>query len=163
MVSLLSRIASAFAAEPEDHVYWLTHDLALCAEPAREDWPTLYEAGFRCVLDLRAEAESNAELVESHGLKYLRVPVIDEEPPGDSAMRLITSWIIEQIGSTGPVLVHCRQGRGRSAMVVCAVLVKLGLPLQDAYRTLRHARHDVLFSDAQTAALARFATQTATA
>ncbi|HLF71932.1 MAG TPA: dual specificity protein phosphatase family protein [Dehalococcoidia bacterium] len=139
-------------------VYWLSRDLAISPEPADDDWPLLHTASIRVVLDLRAEAEDAAHLAEAHGLRYLRLPIVDGAAPSDASLRLITGWVIERINANGPVLVHCREGRGRSATVACAVLVKLGMPLPQAFAALRRARWDIVLTKPQMEALERFST-----
>jgi protein-tyrosine phosphatase len=101
-------------------------------------------------------AERSA-LAQTQGLRYLRLPLDEGSAPDIDQLRLVTSWILERISGDGPVLIHCREGRGRSAMVACATLVRLGIPVFDAYQTLRRARPDVALNDAQEEALRLFA------
>jgi protein tyrosine phosphatase (PTP) superfamily phosphohydrolase (DUF442 family) len=138
-------------------VYWLSRDLAISSEPDGDDWPLLHAASIRVVLDLRAEAEDVSCLAEAYDLRYLRMPIVDGAAPSDAELRLITGWVIERINATGPVLVHCREGRGRSATVACAVLVKLGMPMSQAFAALRRARWDIVLTKPQMEALERFA------
>jgi protein tyrosine phosphatase (PTP) superfamily phosphohydrolase (DUF442 family) len=138
-------------------VYWLTDDVAVSKEPAAGDWPSIGEQGIRCVVDLRSETPDDESLVRSHGLHYMRVPVDEGSAPTDQELELVTDWILERIEADGPVLVHCREGRGRSPLVACAALVKLGIPPFEAYKLLQRARPDIALNADQAAMLQRFA------
>jgi protein tyrosine phosphatase (PTP) superfamily phosphohydrolase (DUF442 family) len=139
-------------------ISWLTGELAIAAAPKDHDWPAIQKAGIRAVLDLRDEVEDNAALVAGmHGLRYLRLPVVEYAAPSDAELRLATQWVIERLNVSEPVLIHCREGRGRSALVACAVLVSLGMPLKDAYQALMKARPQASLSASQENCLQRFA------
>jgi atypical dual specificity phosphatase len=150
--SVLDRI------RPSRHqLYWLTDDIAISREPAPGDIAPMQRAGVRCVVDMRLEAEDRRELFDKQGLRYLRVPIAEGAAPTVDHLRLITDWIVERLQNEGPVLVHCREGRGRSALVACATLVKRGAPLFDAYQALRRARPETVLNDEQAEALKSFA------
>jgi protein tyrosine phosphatase (PTP) superfamily phosphohydrolase (DUF442 family) len=154
----MSFLRRLLGRKPSKHrLYWLTSDLAIAGEPGDTELAALRAAGVRAVVDLRAEAPDRGASVAAYDLRYLRLPVVEGEAPGTDELRLLTSWIVERIQSDGPVLVHCREGRGRSAMVACAALVSLGLPLFNAYQALSRARPDVALNGAQADALLAFA------
>lgn len=138
-------------------VYWLTDDVAVSREPEAGDWPSIGAQGIRCVVDLRSETPDGESLVRSHGLLYIRVPVDEGSAPTEQELELVTDWILERIAADGPVLVHCREGRGRSPLVACAALVKLGIPPFEAYKLLQRARPDVALNGDQADMLQRFA------
>ena len=152
---LLNRFFRPRAAHLD--VCWLTDDLALRPAPGDGDWTAIRQAGIRAVVDLRAEAADNTAIVtEVYDLRYLRLPIAEYEAPGDSELRLVTDWITERISAHEPVMVHCREGRGRSALVACATLIRLGLPTRDAYRMLLRARPQASLSKPQEELLQRF-------
>jgi protein-tyrosine phosphatase len=138
-------------------LYWLTSDIAVSREPELAEWADVVRAGIHSVVDLRAEQPDNALEVQGHGLRYLRLPITDGGAPSDQQLALVTDWIVERIGADGPVLIHCREGRGRSPLVACAALVKLGMPAFEAYQVLRRARPQVALSGEQEEVLRRFA------
>jgi protein-tyrosine phosphatase len=138
-------------------LYWLTSDLAISRAPADGHLPIIHEAGVRSILDLRAETEDCQPIAHAAGLGYLRLPVKEGDAPKAEELKVLTDWIEQRITTDGPVLVHCREGRGRSAMVACAALVQLGLPLFEAYQALRRARPDVVLNALQDEALRQFA------
>jgi protein-tyrosine phosphatase len=139
-------------------ISWLTPELAIGAAPEDADWPRVIESGVKAVLDLRAEADDNEALVTGvHGLHYLRLPIAEYEAPWLAELRLVVEWAIQRLHAREVLLLHCREGRGRSAMVGCAVLVRLGAPLEDAYRMLLGARPQAALSPPQEKLLQRYA------
>ncbi len=147
-----------FWRRPKQHrIFWITDDIAISAEPSNSDWPALRLAGVRCVIDLREETPDNAGAVDAVGLGYLRLPIVEGEAPSQDELRLATGWIDEHLTSDGPVLIHCREGRGRSATVAIAALVSMGMPLFEAFRLTLRVRPETAINDAQQAALRTFA------
>ncbi len=140
-----------------DRLYWVTSDLAISAAPADGDWPAVQAAGLRAVVDLRDEAPDNASTVSAQGLRYLRLPVVEGDAPSPEELASVVDWVMERIAAAEPVLVHCREGKGRSALVACAFLVRLGLPPFEAYQALRRVRPEAAFSQSQDEALRLFA------
>jgi len=147
------------ATKEQTPLYWLTYHLAIAPQPWRHEWQAIHEAGVRCVLDLRSQTQDDIQTIQSLTMTFRHAPIEDGEAPDPETLLDITDWVLDQQGSQGPVLVHCREGRGRSAMVGCAVLTRMGVPLPDAYRTVRNARggESVSLSDRQVEALELFA------
>jgi hypothetical protein len=133
---------------------WITSDIAVSAAPGRSDWPSIEAAGLRAVLDLRAEIE---RLVPAHRLIFRHLPIEEGGAPGVEVLQDAAGWVVTQIGEAGPVLVHCREGRGRSPMVACAALIVLGYSAADAYDLLRRGQPLVAMSESQVAAIEAFA------
>ena len=130
-------------------LYWLTYYLAIAPQPWRHEWPAIHEAGVRCVIDLRSQTQDDIQTIQSLDMTFRHAPIADGEAPDRETLLEMTDWVLDQQASRGPVLVHCREGRGRSAMVACAVLIRMGVPLPEAYRAVRHARGgSVSLSDA---------------
>jgi protein-tyrosine phosphatase len=155
-MSLLRRLLPR--RRPAGHrLYWLTSDIAVSREPGPQHWADIRAAGIRAVVDVRAETEGSADLAHANGLQYLRAPIDEGLAPTTQELSLVTDWILARIGNDGPVLVHCREGRGRSPLVACAALVKLGIPPFEAYQALRRARPEVALSPEQEETLRHFA------
>jgi uncharacterized protein (TIGR01244 family) len=140
-------------------LYWLTYHLAIAPQPWRHEWAALHAAGVRSVVDLRSQTQDDVQAIESLGMTFRHVPVVDGEALDQASLLELADWVLEQQAASGPVLVHCREGRGRSAMVGCAILIRMGVPLPEAYRTVRRARggESVALSDEQVEALETFA------
>ena len=86
----------------------------------------------------------------------MRAPIADGAAPSINELFEITGWVTALILGEGPVLVFCREGRGRSAMVAVACLMRLGLPLPGAYSILMRSRPTALITAKQMQALEAF-------
>lgn len=138
-------------------LHWITDDIAISRQPVGQEWASLREQGVSCVVDLQAEAPDNTRDVAEHELCYLRLPIVEGDVAEQTELEQVTAWIDEHAEQHGSVLVHCREGRGRSPMVVLAYLVRLGYPLPEAYRLMTRAHSRVAINAAQQEALVRFA------
>jgi protein-tyrosine phosphatase len=134
-------------------LHWLTYHLALAPQPWRHEWAAIQEAGVRCVLDLRSQTQDDIQAIRSLNMTFRHAPIVDGEAPDQATLVELADWVLDQQNVQGPVLVHCREGRG-----LCAVLVRMGVSLPEAYRSVRHARGEfVSLSDEQVEALETFA------
>lgn len=88
------------------------------------------------------------------GRTYLCLPTLDGSVPDEGALqalvRAISAW-------PGEVYVHCALGRGRSALVVAAVLLARGVAphLDEATRVMTEARPGVRLNRVQQAYLSK--------
>ena len=96
---------------------------------------------------LTAEEVRDLDLVEEPGccktldIEFISVPIPDFGVPSDSssfvkAVEDVTGYL--ERGRS--VAVHCRQSIGRSGLLVCGVLLKLGVSLEQAVATASAAR-----------------------
>lgn len=101
--------------------------------PADQVTPTLYigrrplagevPAGVVRVVDLTAEFAEPRGVV-SGAPRYISFPILDATGLDRSAFAALLDTLADD---DVPTLVHCAQGHGRSAMVVCALLVRRGI------------------------------------
>lgn len=138
-------------------VYLLTDDIGIAPQPGEKDIRAIRELGFRSIVDLRDETPDCGAIFRAESLNYMRVPIVDGAAPSVDELYEVTGWVTGHILDDGPVLVFCREGRGRSAMVAVASLVKLGLPLPEAYSLLMRARPNAMITTRQMKALEAFA------
>lgn len=138
-------------------VYLLTDDIAIAPQPEEKDARAIRELGFRSIVDLREEAPDCGPVFRAQSLNYIRVPIVEGAAPTVDELYEVAGWVTGHVLDDGPVLVFCREGRGRSAMVAVASLVKLGLPLPEAYSLLMRARPNAVISTRQMKALEAFA------
>src|SRR5688572_24536879 len=143
-VSLLRSLRSRFRHAEKLEISWLTSDLAVSRAPFSYEWPLLERSGIRSVLDVR-EASVQGEPPEAETMTYFRIPIEEYGAPTLEAIEHATEWVAARIVE-GPVLIHCREGIGRSPLIACASLVRLGLPLADAFEILHRGRGRVIFS-----------------
>jgi protein-tyrosine phosphatase len=139
--------------KPALDLAWLTDDLALGSAPLASQWDALFDAGVGAVLEIRSEGKDDVSVLEARGIPYRREEVIDHGAPTLSELYDMVKWVRTQMDARRKVLVHCRMGLGRSAMVACATLIALGFPLDVAYSMLRKVRPGVQLSPKQVNAL----------
>ncbi len=104
------------------------------AAPTEAGYRNLAAAGTTTVVDLRAEdgLEQDAALVESLGMRLVRIPVRDGQTPSSSQ---IAAFLAAADQSDGLVFVHCSAGVGRTGAMVAAYTVANGeLDAADAVR-----------------------------
>lgn len=88
-------------------------------------------------LDLADEAAR----CRAHGIEFLSLPVPDRGVPESvQDMADLASRLAGQLADGRKVGVHCRQGIGRSALVIACVLVAAGVDPDTAFNTIAAAR-----------------------
>lgn len=112
------------------------------------DYQFLLDNDITAVLDMRAEREGDREFYARHGINYLRLPVLDAMVPPDEYLSEGADWIDEQIRDGRSVLVHCAKGRGRSATLAAAYLMRHeALPYDECFTAMKEARPLVKLED----------------
>jgi protein tyrosine phosphatase (PTP) superfamily phosphohydrolase (DUF442 family) len=116
------------AAEPAEAAdfNWVAPNLAVGAAFASAAIPSLVEAGLRAVVDLRSEAHDDPDLMRRHGVAFLHLPADDLRPVSPAQLDEGVDFVTAQLALGAPVLIHCREGIGRSVTLMLAVLVAQG-------------------------------------
>jgi protein-tyrosine phosphatase len=138
-------------------LYWLDErwpgKLALAARPRGGDWlqdeiSNWKRAGIGSIvslltpeeemdLDLRDESRESS----AHGLEFISFPIPDRQVPRSEAKLAAALDKISDVLSAGKnVVVHCRQGVGRSGLVAACLLVKNGMSPGAAVEKVSAAR-----------------------
>lgn len=138
-------------------VYWLDEawpgKLALAARPRGGDWLEDEIADWKSqgvgavlslltpeeeeVLELRGEASE----ARKQGLEFRSFPIPDRQAPKSEAMLAEALEETSRVLSSGRnVLVHCRQGVGRSGLVTACLLVRKGMSPGAAIEKISLAR-----------------------
>jgi protein-tyrosine phosphatase len=105
------------------------------------DYQFLLDNDITAVLDMRAEREGDLAFYEAHDIAYHRLKVLDALVPSPEYLSEGADWIDEQIKQGRTVLVHCAKGRGRSATVVAAYLMRHeDLPYDDCHTMMKTTR-----------------------
>jgi protein-tyrosine phosphatase len=127
--------------------------LAITARPRGNDWLSDEVAGWKragvtlVVSLLTPDEETELGLLEeaaectAAGLQFLRLPVPDRGVPANRAeFDGVVSEVSAELTCGGTVVAHCRQGIGRSALVVLGVLKATGVPVAEAIVRVTTAR-----------------------
>jgi protein-tyrosine phosphatase len=127
--------------------------LALASRPRGGDWleeemANWRRAGIDTVLSLLTPEEeqdldlkSEARETKAQGMKFATLPILDRQVPNsESEMSAALDWIDADLSAGKNVVVHCRQGIGRTGLVAACLLVTKGLTPEAAVKTLSAAR-----------------------
>jgi protein-tyrosine phosphatase len=107
------------------------------------------ELGISAIVDLRAEARHDPALLERHGMKLLHLPTEDHCAVDQAALDQGVAFVAGELAAGSRVLVHCREGVGRSALLALCVLVDQGAAPLEALTLAKDRRWQVSPSPAQ--------------
>lgn len=145
---------------PGTKLYWMNTvktpwrgKLAMAARPRGGDWLQDEMADWRgqgldtVVSFLTSEEEQDLDIsaerteAQAHGLNFLSFPIPDREVPAslEEFSRLLTALDAElTVGKN--VVMHCRQGIGRTGLVAACLLASTGINSETAMENLSDAR-----------------------
>ena len=119
--------------------HWLTDRLAVGGRfPIERSAQLANEHGIGAVVDLRAEDCDDQPALSAAGIDFLHLPTPDMEPASADMLERGVSFVQAHIEGGDKVLIHCRHGIGRSALLSLCVLVEQGWEPLDA---LAHAKN----------------------
>jgi len=101
-------------------------DVLVCLQPGAE----------REQLGLAGEPAAAARA----GLRFHELPVPDFGVPDRVAAEPLLASLAADLAAGRHVAVHCRGGVGRSSVVAAALLIRLGLPADQAWPVIAQAR-----------------------
>jgi protein-tyrosine phosphatase len=78
---------------------------------------------------------------------YIYFPIFDENLPCVTKLEALGRMVADLVESRHRVLVHCRMGLNRSALVIATALTYLGHSGAEAMARLREQRPGALFND----------------
>lgn len=131
--------------------------LALAARPRGGDWlademSNWRRSGVDAVLSLLTPGEEDdldlrdeRPQAGSCGLDFLSYPIPDRQvPDSEAGLTLILEAVDATLSAGRNVVVHCRQGVGRTGLVAACLLVAKGLSPEDAVARLSAARGEAV-------------------
>lgn len=127
--------------------------LALAARPRGDDWLEDEIANWRregvdTVFSLLTSEEENdlglndeARRVKAKGMQFLSFPIPDRDvPSSDAKVAKALERLDADLSAGKNVVVHCRQGVGRSGLISAALLVMKGFSPEAAVKSLSALR-----------------------
>jgi protein-tyrosine phosphatase len=127
--------------------------LAIAARPRGGDWLddeacAWRRAGIDVIVSLLEDDEAaqlglvnERQAAEGQSMEFVSFPIPDRGVPAcTEAASGVIGRIAAQLGTGKNVAVHCRQGIGRSGLIVTGVLMNAGLHVDEAIETVSSAR-----------------------
>ena len=127
--------------------------LAMASRPRGGDWledemAAWHRAGIDTVLSLLTPDEeqdldlkTEARETKAQGMKFASLPIPDREvPTSESEVSATLDRLDADLSAGKNVVLHCRQGVGRTGLVAACLLVSKGLTPEAAVKTLSAAR-----------------------
>jgi atypical dual specificity phosphatase len=105
------------------------------------DYEYLLQQDITAVVNVRHERQDETGFYDRHGITHVQYKVPDVTVPDEGAITEAVDWITEQIDDGRTVLVHCAKGRGRSATILAAYLMReQSMSFDDAYALMKSKR-----------------------
>lgn len=127
--------------------------LAMASRPRGGDWledemAAWRQAGIDTVLSLLTPEEARdldlkrePQEVRTQGMKFASLPIPDREVPNsESEVSAALDRLDADLAAGRNVVIHCRQGIGRTGLVAACLLIAKGLTPEVAVKTLSAAR-----------------------
>ena len=107
----------------------------------QRDYDFLVKHNIRAVINIRSERADDEEFYAAHDIAHLRLLVPDVWVPDEAAITQGVEWMTQQVAEGRPILVHCAKGRGRSATILAAYLMReAGYSYEEARDLLKSKR-----------------------
>jgi protein-tyrosine phosphatase len=140
-----------------ESVFWINSDspgkLAIAARPRGDDWLeddilNLKKVGVDVIVCLLEEDElqelglaQEEPLCKSNGVTFISFPIQDYfVPESVSRTKEVCLELSEYLNQGKSVVIHCRQGIGRSSIIAAVVLKSMGMTINDALEKISKAR-----------------------
>ena len=119
---------------------WITPNLAVGGAFGSAEIVALAAAGVAAVIDLRSEACDDAAALSRSGVAFLHLPTDDHCALAQADMDGGVAFATAHLAVGAKVLVHCREGIGRSVTLCLCLLTHGGMAPLEAMRMIKAAR-----------------------
>jgi protein-tyrosine phosphatase len=116
---------------------WLEEELRGWSRDGIDDVVSLLTPDEEESLDL--EAEGN--LCRENGLSFRPFPIVDRSVPSRTEAMHLIQQLDADLAKGKNLVVHCRQGIGRSGLIAAGLLVARGVSPEEAMKRASAARH----------------------
>ncbi len=137
-----------FLGSPGPDISWITDRLGVSGILRPRHFPRLAEMDIRAIADLREEGSDDPEALSDHGIRFLHLPVTDHFAPSMEQLVRGARWVQHGMG-TSRVIVHCKEGVGRSVILACCTLMMDGLDMSQALNLVKSKRWGVALNTLQ--------------
>jgi protein-tyrosine phosphatase len=90
----------------------------------QRDYDYILNHNITAVLNVRAERSDDTAFFDRHGITHVQYKIPDVTVPDGSTITDAVVWIKKQVDDGRTVLIHCAKGRGRSATLLAAYLMR---------------------------------------
>jgi len=141
---------SGSAERWEPDIHWVADDVAVGGCFPIDRAPDLArDHAVGAVVDLRKEDRDDEERLRAAGIDFLHLPTPDLQAATAEMLEEGVRFTRAHTDAGRKVLIHCRHGIGRSALLALCVLVDRGLEPLDALRQAKDRRAAVSPSESQ--------------
>tara|TARA_B100001167_G_scaffold63585_1_gene37351 strand:- start:39 stop:542 length:504 start_codon:yes stop_codon:yes gene_type:complete len=118
----------------------ITDNIIISGEYTQNDVFTIQKLGVKCVIDMRSESIFDQSLFESIGINYFNIPVDNYFAPELDQIDNAIEFINSNISVDNNILIHCKEGVGRSSLIIIAYLITTGLDLFESMEIVQSNR-----------------------
>ena len=118
----------------------ITDNIIISGEYTSSDIFVIQKLNVKCVIDMRSESIFDQSLFESIGIKYFNIPVDNFFAPELEQIDTAIEYIKSNISDENNILIHCKEGVGRSSLIIIAYLVTTGLDLFESMEIVKSHR-----------------------